>query len=853
MERLRFGLCCRFWGAISGNVTSNIYMWKDLAFSVRTLRRSPLFTIAAALSLALGIGANTAIFSLLDQVVLRSLPVRDPQRLVLLHTEYNTPGTSSSDNHESVYSYPIYRELRDHDAGMAGMIARMSGSARLSGQGAVTSLRVEMVSGNFFEVLGVRAALGRILTSSDDGAAGASPVAVLSHSYWTSQFGADPKILDRNITLNGLPFQVIGVADPAFHGITLGQAPSVYVPIAMQRTITPTMNALDNVKIRWLNLFARLRPGMNMGRAQAATDVAYRAAVAGELAQMGNFRTDGEQQEFLNQRAELRPAAQGISGMRDQWGKPLEALMILSALVLLIACANVASLMLARAMGRQREIAVRLAIGAGRGALMKQLLMEGLLLACVGGALGVAFCYWGIQTLVRVLPKESRDALSAAVDARMLLFALGASVACGLLFALIPALQATSPDLAATLKQQAISVAGGPARFRRILVVAQLALSLLLVAAAGVFSASLHNLLHVNLGYHTTRLLIFNVNATLSRPKLPEALVFYRDLEQRLAAVPGVAAVGAAFSGPFGDGSSAGNLTVEGYPARPDEDVGSFNVAVSPGFFHAMGIPLEAGRDFTERDDAGAPKTVIVNHAFVRKYFAGKNPIGRRLMFGGSNHPVFDREIVGVIPDIHNDVRSTAKETIYFPYRQWDKPERLVFYVRAAGEEGRVSDAIRRAVREADPNIPVMTIQPLDLKIRNTLYTEQLIALLSEAFGVLATLLAAIGLYGVVAYAVARRTPEIGIRMALGAVPSQALGLVLRDAAVMAGTGIAIGLAGALALSRLLDSQLFGIKAADPLVLGGAAGVLAVVALLAALLPGWKASRIEPVRALKYE
>jgi predicted permease len=842
-----------FVGTISGNPSSNSYMWKELAFSVRTLRRSPLFTVAAVLSLALGIGANTAIFSLLDQVVLQSLPVRQPDRLVLLHTEYNAPGSSSSDNHESVFSYPMYRDLRDRDQALAGVIARMSGSARLSGTGAVTSIRAELVSGNFFQVLGVGAMMGRVFTPADDGAAGGSPVAVLSHAYWSSQFGNNPAILNQNITLNGLPFLVIGVADAKFRGITPGQTPDLYVPIAMQRTILPTMDALEDRRTRWLNLFARLQPGMSVKRAQAATDVVYRAILQTELAQMGTMRTEHDRLEFLNHRAELRPAAQGISEMRERWEKPLEALMTLVGLVLLIACANVASLLLARAAGRQREIAIRLAMGAGRGALVKQLLLEGLLLASAGGAVGLVFSYWGVQTLVRVLPKDYHGSLSASIDGQLLLFTAAVSAACGILFGLIPALQATRPDVAATLKQQATSVAGGPARFRRGLVVAQLALSLLLVVGAGVFSGSLRNLLHVNLGFRTERLLIFNANATLNRPQLADALAFYQDLLGRLAALPGVSGVGAAASGPFGDGSRGGNITVEGYAARPDEYTGASVVAVNAGFFQALGIPLRAGREFTARDNRAAPKTVVVNDSFVKKYLPGRNVIGRRLMFGGSNHPVFDREIVGVAPDVHNEVRTQAKETIYMPYEQWDKPERLVFYVRAGGDEGRLSAAIRRVVREVDSNIPVMTIQPLDVKIRDSLYTEQLIALLSEAFGVLATLLAAIGLYGVVAYAVALRTAEIGIRMALGAVPSRVLGMILREAGAMAAAGIAIGLGGALVLSRLVDSQLFGIRAADPVVLGGAAVVLALVALLAAIIPGWRASRIDPVRALKYE
>jgi len=828
-------------------------MWKELAFSVRTLRRSPLFTAAAILSLALGIGANTAIFSLLDQVVLKSLPVRDPQRLVLLHTEYSAPGNSSSDNHESVFSAPMYRDLRDNSPAFTGVIARMSASSRLSANGGVTSAATELVSGNFFQVLGVGTVMGRVFTPQDDAAAGASPVVVLSHAYWSSQFGNNPGILNRNIALNGLPFQVIGVAAPNFRGITPGKTPDLYVPISMQRTILPTMNALDDRTTRWLNLFARLKPGMSVRQAQAATDVAYRAILERELAQLPPMRVEKDRRQFLESRAELRPAAQGISGMRERWEKPLGALMTLVALVLLIACANVASLLLARATGRQKEIAIRLAMGAGRAVLVRQLLLEGLLLALAGGALGLAFAYWSVLTLVHVLPKSYAGSLSASLDPQLLLFTAAVSMISGLLFAIVPALQATRPNLSGTLKQQATNVAGGSARFRRGLVISQLALSLLLVAGAGVFNGSLTNLLRVNLGFHSQRLLVFNVNATLARPKLADSLAFYKDLQDRLAGLPGVTAVGAAASGPFGDGNRGNNITVQGYSAGADEYTGASVVAVNAGFLQALQIPLRAGRDFTERDDRAAPKTVIVNDTFVHHYFAGQNPIGRRLMFGASNKPVFDREIVGVIPDVKQEVRGEPKEIIYMPYEQWDRPERLVYYVRSASDESQLIAGIRRAVREADPNIPVMTIQPLDTKIRDTLYTERLIALLSQTFGVLATLLAAIGLYGVVAYAVARRTGEIGIRLALGAVPANVLGIILRDAASMAVAGIAIGLGGALLLGKLVDSQLFGIKAADPLVLGGSAAVLAAVTLLAAFIPGWRASRIDPVRALKYE
>ena len=828
-------------------------MWKELIFCIRTLRRSPMFTCASVLSLALGIGANTAIFSLLNQVVLRSLPVRDPDRLVLLHTDFQAPGSSSSDNQESVFSNPLYRDLAARDPAFDGVIARMSASVRLTRQGETESLSAEMVSGNFFQVLGAGTSIGRVFEPEDDSAAGAHPVVLLTHALWTSHFAANPAVLNQSITLNGHPFQVIGVVEPRFQGIYPGRHPDLYVPIAMQRAVLPVMDALQDRSTRWLNLFARLKPGVPIQKAQAATDVSYRAILETELVSAGRFRNDRDREEFRNHRAELRPASQGIAELRKRWEKPLAALMTLVGLVLLIACANVASLMLARAAGRQREVAIRLAIGAGRIAMVRQLLLEGLLLAAAGGIAGLAVSAWSIDALLRVLPKSYSTTLSASIDLHLLLFTLGLSALCGLLFGLAPALQSTRPDLAGTLKEHASSVASGPARFRRSLVVAQLALSLLLIVGAGLFAGSLRNLLSVNLGFGSQRLLLFNVNATLSRPKLADAVAFYKDLEQRLAAIPGVAGVGAAAGGPFGDGNRGGNITVEGYHPGPNEYTGASIVAVNSGFFHALGIPLRAGRDLTDRDDAAAPKSVVVNETFAKRYFAGQNPVGRRLMFGDSNHPVLDREIVGLVPDLHQEIRAIPRETIYMPYTQWDRPERLVFYVRAAGDESRLPPDIRRAVRETDPNVPVNSVTALDVKIRDSLYTERLIALLSEAFGVLATLLAAIGLYGVVAVTVTRRTAEIGIRMALGAVPSDVLRMVVKEAVAMALAGIVIGVAGALALGRLVESQLFGIQSADPLVLSGAAAILAIVALLAACIPGLRASRIEPVRALKYE
>ncbi len=582
----------------------------------------------------------------------------------------------------------------------------------------------------------------------------------------------------------------------------------------------------------------------------------YRAILETELAGMGRMRTERARDEFLNHRAELRPAAQGINGLRRQWEKPLEALMGMVGLVLLIACANVASLMLARAGGRRREIAIRLALGAGRRTLIRQLLMEGMVLALAGGLLGLVVASWSTDTLIRLLPdRQAHTWLSPAVDFRLLAFTLALAMVSGVAFALIPALQATRPDVAETLKNQAASVTagGGPARFRKVIVTAQVALSLLLLVGAGLFTTSFVRLTKVDLGFRTQRLLMFSLDATQSRRDLAAATAFYRDFEQRLAAAGGVVSVGAADGGPFSGNNSGGNLTVEGYQPKENEYVGSTRIAISPGYFQAMGVPLRAGREFTDRDRAGAPKVAVVNEAFVRKYFAGRNPLGRRFMFGASNKPKLDHEIVGVAADVRPDVRNPAKETVFTPYEQWERPTHLTFYVRGAADESELAVMVRQLARSMDPNVPVRDLNPVNVEVRDSIYSERLIAMLSVAFGVLATLLAAIGLYGVVAYGVARRTPEIGVRVALGAVPSAVMKMVLAEAARTALAGIALGLLGAIALSRYVESQLFGVKAVDPAVFGGAAVFLAVVALAAASVPGRKAARIDPVRALKYE
>ena len=831
-------------------------MWKDLAFILRTLRRSPTFTGVAVISLALGIGANTAIFSLLDQVLLRSLPVRDPQRLVVFHTDYTAPGSSTRDNPEAVFSYPMYRQLRDRDPAFDSVIARSGAKVTLRHQGNAEPAAAEMVSGNFFHSLGVGAALGRVLTPDDDGAPGAHPVVVLGHGFWSTRFGNSPEILNQTVTLNGHPVVVVGVVAARFHGLVPGSTPDLFVPIAMKRVVTPTWDGLEDAHIRWLDIFARLKPGFTMGRAQAATGIVYHSILEAELAGMGKMRSDRARDEFLNHRVELRPAVQGINGLRRQWEKPLVALMAMVGMVLLIACVNVAGLMLARASGRQREIAIRLAIGAPRWVLVRQLLLEGLMLAMAGGLLGLLVAMWSTDALIRLLPRDDTGGwLVAALDFRLLGFTVALSTASGLLFSVIPALRATRADLAATLKNQAANVASGTGllRFRQLIVTAQVALSLLMVVGAGLFTSSLIHLTRVNLGFRTERLLLFSVDAGLTRPEQADAMAFYRDLQERLSAIGNVAGVGVADAGPFSGNQRGTNIMIEGYQPKEDESLGGAMDSVGPGFFRALGVPLRAGREFTGRDNAAAPKVAVVNEAFAKRYFGGQNPVGRRFMLGDSNHPVFDREIVGMVADCREGVRERAPVTFYFPYEQRWSADRMTFYVRTAEYDQRIAAQIRQVVRSADANVPVSNLDWMTVRVNESIYSDRLIAMLAVAFGVLATLLAAIGLYGVVANAVARRTAEIGVRLALGAQPSDVLRMVLKEAGRLVAGGIAIGIAGAFALSRVMASQLFGVKAYDPAIFAGAAALLAVVALAAAFVPGWKASRIDPVSALKYE
>ena len=833
-------------------------LFQDLRYGLRMLGKSPAFTLIAILTLALGIGANTAIFSLADQILLRNLPVPNPQQLVVLRSPGRVHGRtwSDTDNGAQAFSYPMYRDLRGRASVFSGLLACFGVDVNITGHGSTQSAHGELVSGNFFETLEVRPALGRVFTASDETAPGANPVAVLNYGYWTRQFGANPSILNQLLVVNGIPLTVVGVAREGFDGVQVGYTPDIFVPLTMKAKISPDDQlSLAQHTDHWIAILGRLNPRISRQKAQAALQPIY-APLLEEDAKLLKL-SGNDLRLYLARPLQLTAGSHGRAVLQHDAEEPLLVLMGMVGLVLLIACANLAGLLVARGEARQREIAVRLALGASRRRLVRQLLTESLVIGFAGSVAGLGIASWCLNAMVGAIPPDQGMlGLARSLDLRVLLFAIALAILTSMLFGLVPALRATRVDLQSTLKDQGSSVSEGRSnvRLRKILIIAQVALTAVMLAGAGLLARTLSNLEHTNLGVETDHVLQFGVAPGLNGESPAQTIAFADRARQELAALPGVRSVSASFLTLFSNSDSSSNITPEGYAVHPDEDTNVLTNAVGPDYFSTMGIPLIAGREFTEADTAKSQKVIIINEKLAQRFFAGRNPIGLRIAFGAGNSVHPDMEIVGVVADSKWDgPRAAISPFMYQPYSQFPQLSFLTFYVRTERGAAAMAATLRARVAQLDPNLPVKGMMTLNEQVGDSMFSDRLVAILSISLALLAALLAALGLYGVLSYVVARRTREIGIRMALGGQRADILGLVLGQGAQLTAIGGVVGIVVALTLARLMSSLLFGVSVHDPLTFVAVAVLLGIVSGAACYIPARRAVRVNPIVALRYE
>jgi len=834
----------------------------DLRYALRSLRKNPGTVLAAILSLALGLGANTALFSVFDAVVLRSLPVAEPDRLVLFtwqssgpqvpdsHSGYAIRDKKTGQLRRASFSYPMYLRFREQREILSQTIAFSPfGRSNFQVDGQAELATALLVSGNYFEGLGLRPLAGRLLTDSDD-APGAPNVAVISYAYWQKRFGADAAAIGKSVFVNGQSFTIVGVTPADFYGtVDYASSPDVFLPMTRLPFLEgPKYTALANPDYWWVGVMGRLRPGVTREQAQTPLRAAFEQDVE-ELIRTKNNK-DTVMPEFV-----LQPGRQGQADFRSRNSGPLLYSLAVVGLVLLIACANVANLLLVRAGARQREIAVRVALGAPRRRIIRQLLTESLLLAGCGGVVGVFIAGWGKEALFAWLPVDS---VPRAMEIPLNLFVLGYSAALcfltAILFGLAPAFHATRVDLGQALKDAAGNVAGGRRRhwLGKSLVVSQVALSLMVLVAAGLFLRTLAQLERTSTGFEPQNLLVFRLDATLSGYQEARLADLYDDVQHRIERLPGVRYVGATRHPLIGGVMSNRSASFQGYVRRPDEEKYVNIHVISGDFFRAVGAPLLSGREFTPLDNENSSPVAIVNQTIARRFFNGESPVGRRMDFA-SEFQGGKIEIVGVARDMkYTGLREEVPPTVYIPTRQ-EGFTHVTFYVRSAGDPAALGAAIRAAVREIDAGIPVFSLQTQNAMIQTSLDEERKSATLSTLFALLALVMAAIGLYGLLAHSTSRRTNEIGIRIALGASAADILRLVVSQGMRLAVGGVGVGLLVSYWATRLLAARLYEVKPFDPWTFAGAALLLAAIALLACWVPARRATRVSPTVALRYE
>lgn len=835
---------------------------RDLHYALRQLRKSPAFTLTVIVTLALGIGANAAVFTLFDQVLLRMLPVERPKELVRFEWSGAFRGSMSSfgGDSDNYFSYPMYKDLRDQNQVFQGTLAADRTSVGVSWHNQAENKDAEVVSGNYFQLLGLKPVAGRLLIPQDDTAKNANPVVVLSYSYWKTHFAASRDVVGQIVLINGRPFTILGVAPENFDSAIGGYKPGVFIPISMVEVAIPQSapaDVLNNHQAVWLTLVARLKPGVARAQAEASLGPLWHSLRAYELT-LYKSKSDRFKKEFLdNSHLKVLDDSKGFSPGRMDLQKPLIILMSMAGLLVAMCAINVATLLLLRAAGRAREMSMRYALGAMRSRIVSQLLVEGALLGVAGAAAGLALAPLVAATLVRLMTNADpgSEPYSASIDVRVFLFALAVAFVTSIVFSVAPVLHFLRPELANALRQNAGTASKSSQRFRKLAVGAQIALSVLLLGGAGLFVRTLDNLRHQSVGFETANLTTFSLDPASSGYGEDRTPQIVSGALEAVSRIPGVISIAATTDPELMGNTEGSNFSVQGYKPSEDEHMNFEQPRITPEYFATLRQPLLAGREFTSSDVKGRPSVAVVNLTFAKRFFgSAQSALGRAIAEGAGDDVKFDTTIVGVVGVVkHADLRTEMNQAVYMPYLQQKHPGGVEVYARTALASEQVEPAIRQVIHQLDPALVVDGLRSMEEQVDRSASDERALAFLAIGFSVLAMVLAAVGLYGVLAYSTEQRTREIGVRLALGAQRSGVVVLVVREMAIIAAIATAVALPTIVALARLFRSQLYGVAPFDPITLAGAMLLTACMVALAAALPARRAASVDPMQALRTE